>query len=63
MDASALLDAPLDELCAEARRLRELGHGVLVRTSSKNHFPLAQAKLERYHNGRWVYFGRLVTVR
>jgi hypothetical protein len=37
--------------------------GVTVRTSSSDHFPLAQAKLERYHNGRWVYFGSLVSVR
>ena len=37
--------------------------GVVVRTTSKDHFPLAQAKLERWHNGRWVYFGRLVTIR
>ncbi len=37
--------------------------GVTVRTTSSDHFPLAQAKLERYHNGRWVYFGSLVTVR
>ena len=37
--------------------------GVVVRTTSSDHFPLAQAKLERYHNGRWVYFGSLVSVR
>jgi branched-chain amino acid transport system substrate-binding protein len=37
--------------------------GVVVRTTSSDHFPLAQAKLERYHNGRWVYFGSLVNVR
>jgi branched-chain amino acid transport system substrate-binding protein len=37
--------------------------GVVVRTTATDHFPLAQAKLERYHNGRWVYFGSLVTVR
>jgi branched-chain amino acid transport system substrate-binding protein len=36
--------------------------GVVVRTTSSDHFPLAQAKLERYHNGRWVYFGSLVSV-
>jgi ABC-type branched-subunit amino acid transport system substrate-binding protein len=36
--------------------------GVVVRTSSSDHFPLAQAKLQRYHNGRWVYFGSLVNV-
>ena len=37
--------------------------GVTVRTTSSDHFPLAQAKLERYHDGRWVYFGPLVSVR
>jgi branched-chain amino acid transport system substrate-binding protein len=37
--------------------------GVTVRTTSSDHFPLAQAKLQRYHNGRWVYFGSLVSVR
>jgi ABC-type branched-subunit amino acid transport system substrate-binding protein len=36
--------------------------GVSVKTSARDHFPLAQAKLERYHNGRWVYFGSLVGV-
>ena len=36
--------------------------GISVRTSPTDHFPLAQAKLERYHNGRWVYFGSLVSV-
>jgi branched-chain amino acid transport system substrate-binding protein len=37
--------------------------GVAVRTTSYDHFPLAQAKLQRYHDGRWVYFGSLVSVR
>jgi branched-chain amino acid transport system substrate-binding protein len=36
--------------------------GISVRTTSTDRFPLAQAKLERYHNGRWVYFGSLVGV-
>ena len=40
MDARTLLDASLDELCAEARRLRELGHGVLVTYSPKVFVPL-----------------------
>src|SRR5919202_36929 len=40
MDARALLAAPLDELCAEARRLREEGHGVLVTYSPKVFIPL-----------------------
>jgi branched-chain amino acid transport system substrate-binding protein len=37
--------------------------GISVRTSPTDHFPLAQAKLERYHNGRWVYFGSLISVQ
>jgi branched-chain amino acid transport system substrate-binding protein len=37
--------------------------GISVRTTPTDHFPLAEAKLERYHNGRWVYFGSLVSVR
>ena len=40
MDARELLKAPLDELCAEARRLREQGHGVVVTYSRKVFVPL-----------------------
>jgi FO synthase len=40
VDARALLATPLDELCAEARRLREAGHGVLVTYSPKVFIPL-----------------------
>jgi FO synthase len=40
VDARSLLDAPLDELCAEARRLRERGHGTLVTYSPKVFVPL-----------------------
>src|ERR671928_1933030 len=42
MDARALLAAPLDELCAEARRLRAAGHGTLVTYSPKVFVPLTQ---------------------
>jgi FO synthase len=42
VDARALLDAPLDELCAEARRLRETGHGTLVTYSPKVFVPLTK---------------------
>src|ERR671928_715878 len=35
-----LLDASLDELCAEARRLRKIGHGALVTYSPKVFIPL-----------------------
>jgi branched-chain amino acid transport system substrate-binding protein len=37
--------------------------GMAVRTTPTNRFPLGQAKLERYQNGRWVFFGSLVSVR
>jgi len=40
MDAAALLETPLDELCAEARRLRERGTGSLVTYSPKVFIPL-----------------------
>src|ERR687895_1218521 len=35
-----LLEAPLEELCAEARRLRDEGHGLLVTYSPKVFVPL-----------------------
>src|SRR5437016_473770 len=37
--------------------------GIVVRTTSTDRFPLDQARLERYHNGRWVSFGGLFRVR
>jgi len=37
--------------------------GVVVRTTASDGFPLDQARLERYHNGRWQYFGGLFRVR
>ena len=37
--------------------------GVTVGTSSSDHFPLDQARLERYHRGHWVAFGGLFRVR
>jgi branched-chain amino acid transport system substrate-binding protein len=37
--------------------------GVVVHTSPSDHFPLDQARLERWHNGRWVYFGGMFRVR
>ncbi len=37
--------------------------GVVVHTSATDHFPLDQARLERYHNGRWASFGGLFRVR
>jgi branched-chain amino acid transport system substrate-binding protein len=37
--------------------------GIVVRTTAADHFPIDQARLERYHNGRWLTFGRLVSLR
>jgi branched-chain amino acid transport system substrate-binding protein len=37
--------------------------GMTVRTTKADHFPLDQAKLQRYHNGHWVSFGGLFRVR
>jgi branched-chain amino acid transport system substrate-binding protein len=37
--------------------------GMTVHTSKGDHFPLDQAKLQRYHNGHWVSFGGLFRVR
>jgi branched-chain amino acid transport system substrate-binding protein len=37
--------------------------GIVVRTTPSDHFPLDQARLERYHNGRWRFFGGLFRVR
>jgi branched-chain amino acid transport system substrate-binding protein len=37
--------------------------GIAVKTGAGDHFPLDQAKLQRYHNGHWVAFGGLFRVR
>ena len=37
--------------------------GMTVRTTAKDHFPLDQAKLQRYHSGHWASFGGLFRVR
>jgi branched-chain amino acid transport system substrate-binding protein len=37
--------------------------GMTVKTGAGDHFPLDQAKLERYVNGHWVVFGGLFRVR
>ena len=37
--------------------------GVVVRTTASDHFPLDQARLERWHRSRWVSFGGLFRVR
>src|SRR3989440_4032965 len=36
--------------------------GIAIKTTATNRFPVTQARLERYHDGRWVYFGPLVRV-
>jgi FO synthase len=42
VDAGELLRAPLEDLCAEARRLRALGHGTRVTYSPKVFIPLTK---------------------
>src|SRR5438067_4048436 len=42
MEAAALLEAPLDELCAEARRVRDTRSGRLVTYSPKVFVPLTK---------------------
>jgi FO synthase len=42
VDVGRLLEAPLDELCAEARRLREAGHATTVTYSPKVFVPLTK---------------------
>src|SRR5438552_16977347 len=42
MELQALLEAPLEELCAEARQLREDGHGSRVTYSPKVFIPLTK---------------------
>jgi branched-chain amino acid transport system substrate-binding protein len=37
--------------------------GISVKTGAGDHFPLDQARLQRYHNGHWVSFGGLFRVR
>jgi len=37
--------------------------GITIRTTPSSRFPVVQAKLERYHNGGWVLFGPVVSVR
>src|ERR671926_1637549 len=42
MGADALLEAPLADLCSEARRLRERGHGTTITSSPKVFLPLTK---------------------
>src|SRR2546421_12512564 len=42
MEPAALFDAPLEDLCAQARALRDEGHGRLVTYSPKVFIPLTK---------------------
>jgi FO synthase len=42
VDVDRLLESPLDDLCSEARRLREAGHGTTVTYSPKVFIPLTK---------------------
>jgi branched-chain amino acid transport system substrate-binding protein len=37
--------------------------GITLKTSPSSRFPVVQVKLERYHSGRWVLFGSVLSVR
>jgi branched-chain amino acid transport system substrate-binding protein len=57
-----------DSLLKAATHLNETDNpflipGIVVRTSPADYFPLEQASLARFHNGRWVFFGPLVAAR
>jgi branched-chain amino acid transport system substrate-binding protein len=34
-----------------------------IRTTSTDHYPIDQARLQRWHNGRWISFGGLLKAR
>jgi branched-chain amino acid transport system substrate-binding protein len=55
-------------LMRAATHLTERGNpfvlpGIVVRTSSRNHFPIAQVKLQRWHKGHWIIFGKLISAK
>jgi branched-chain amino acid transport system substrate-binding protein len=55
-----------DSLLRAATHLNESNNpflipGIVVRTSPADYFPLDQASLARFHKGRWVFFGPLVS--
>ena len=37
--------------------------GIVIKTTPASRFPITQARLERYHDGHWVAFGSLFSVR
>jgi hypothetical protein len=56
-----------DGVLRAATHLREhnpfLIPGISVRTTPTFRFPVAQVKLQRWHNGRWVIFGKLLPAK
>jgi ABC-type branched-subunit amino acid transport system substrate-binding protein len=55
-------------LMRAATHLTERGNpfvlpGIVIRTTSRNHFPIAQVKLQRWHKGHWVIFGKLISAK
>jgi len=36
---------------------------MVIRTTPTERFPIEQARLERWHNGRWISFGALLRTR
>ena len=60
-------DAQIMSVMRAITHLNELNNpfvqpGISVRTTSTDHLPIAQARLQRYHNGGWVYFGPILRV-
>ena len=37
--------------------------GIMIRTTPTNRFPIAQAQMQRWHNGAWQSFGPLLSAR
>jgi branched-chain amino acid transport system substrate-binding protein len=37
--------------------------GIAVRTTPTSHFPVSQVKLQRWHSGHWVIFGKLIPAK
>ena len=57
-----------DSLLKAATHLTESNNpfllpGIVLRTSPADYFPMKQATLARFHKGRWVFFGPLVSAR
>ena len=55
-------------LMRAATHLTERGNpfvlpGIVVRTTPRNHFPIAQVKLQRWHKGHWIIFGKLISAK